>query len=62
MRPLAVVVAVALLLVGGIWIAQGAGFLKGSFMTDQSSWLWIGIACAVVGAGLLVATLRSARR
>jgi hypothetical protein len=62
MRRLPLVIGGALIVAGGIWIAQGAGFLKGSVMTGQSRWLWIGIACAVVGVGLLIATLRSARR
>ena len=56
------VLGVLCCLTGGIWIFQGAGVLKGSFMTGESRWLFIGIACAVVGAGLLIGTLRSTHR
>jgi hypothetical protein len=62
MRELRLVVAVALLVAGVVWIFQGAGVLKGSFMTGEARWLWIGIACALVGAGILIGTLRSSRR
>ncbi len=48
MRALGIV----LLLVGILWILQGAGFVGGSFMTGQSRWLYIGIATAVLGAAL----------
>ena len=61
MRELRLVVAAVLLIAGGVWIFQGAGVLKGSFMTDEATWLWIGIACAVAGAGLLIVTLRGSR-
>jgi hypothetical protein len=60
MRIVLMVVGVVLLLVGGLWILQGAGMLKGSVMTGQSRWLWIGIGCAVVGLGLLLSGLRTA--
>jgi hypothetical protein len=26
-------------LVGGVWIGQGAGWIKGSFMTGSATWL-----------------------
>ena len=62
MRPLRFVIGLALTLAGGVWIVQGAGLLKGSFMTGQSRWLLIGIACAVLGVGLLIGSRRSTRR
>jgi hypothetical protein len=49
---------VLLLLLGLVWIGQGLGYIKGSFMTGEMLWFWIGLACAVVGAGLLAFTLR----
>jgi len=61
MRLLLLILGVVLLLVGGLWILQGAGMLKGSFMSGQSRWLWIGIASAVVGLVLLLTGLRTAR-
>lgn len=53
-----IVVGVLLLLIGGVWIGQGLGYIKGSFMTGDVHWFWIGAAVAVVGvavggAGLL---------
>lgn len=41
-----------LLLVGLLWMGQGAGFVGGSFMTGQSRWLYIGIATAAAGAAV----------
>lgn len=38
------------ILVGAVWILQGAGVLAGSFMTGQRMWLFIGIVVAVAGA------------
>lgn len=61
MRLLLLILGVVLLLVGGLWILQGANVLKGSVMTGQSRWLWIGIGSAVVGVALLVTGLRTTR-
>jgi len=52
------VFGVLLLLVGAVWIGQGLGYIRGSFMTGAMQWFWIGLACAVVGAGLLVYSAR----
>ncbi|MFN2543900.1 MAG: hypothetical protein ABR600_04905 [Actinomycetota bacterium] len=62
MRELLLVIGAALVLVGGIWILQGADVLKGSFMTGQSRWLWIGIGSVLGGVVVLAGTLRSSRR
>jgi hypothetical protein len=40
--------------VGGVWIAQGSGKLKGSFMTGESRWTVIGVIVLAVGLGLFV--------
>ena len=61
MRSLRLIIGIVLIIVGGVWILQGAGWLKGSFMTGQSRWLIIGIVCAVLGLGLLLTTLRPTR-
>lgn len=47
-------VAIALIVVGLVWIFQGIGWLGGSFMTGSMRWFYIGIAMAVAGAGLLI--------
>jgi len=56
LRWFAVVLGVGLILAGAVWTFQGYGTLKGSFMTGSRMWLWIGIACIVVGAVVLVIT------
>jgi hypothetical protein len=43
---------VLLLLVGLIWVLQGAGVIGGSIMSGQKLWLGIGIVVAIVGLGL----------
>jgi hypothetical protein len=45
-------------LVGGVWLGQGAGFIKGSFMTGSRTWLGIGLLCLVVGLLLIFLSLR----
>jgi hypothetical protein len=62
MRTAAAVVGVLLVLVGLVWIGQGFGFLKGSFMTGNMMWTWIGIAVAIVGAALAAIGIRSGAR
>jgi hypothetical protein len=42
----------------GVWIGQGAGFIKGSFMTGSSTWLAIGLLCLVVGLLLIFLSVR----
>jgi hypothetical protein len=45
-------------LVGGVWIGQGAGLIKGSFMTGSPTWLAIGLLCFVVGVFLIFLAVR----
>ena len=52
MRLGSLVLGVIALLVGAIWILQGAGVLPGSFMTGQRMWLVIGIVVAIAGLAL----------
>ncbi len=56
MRWIAVVLGVGLIAAGAVWTSQGYGTLKGSFMTGSRMWLWIGIACIVLGVVVLVVT------
>jgi len=58
MRLSLVVAGIALMAVGGVWIVQGIGVLKGSFMTGDASWSWIGAACVLVGLAILARGLR----
>jgi hypothetical protein len=53
-RKLLTVLGIVLLLLGGVWTAQGLGYLEGSFMTGQQLWTTIGLLCAAAGIMLLV--------
>lgn len=62
MRLLALSVGVAAVLVGLLWVGQGAGLVHwpaSSFMIDQRPWIARGAALAIVGLILIsVAKLR----
>jgi hypothetical protein len=51
-------IGIALVVVGAVWIFQGIGVLKGSFMTGDASWSWIGAACVLIGLAILSRGLR----
>jgi len=44
--------------VGAVWVGQGLGYLPGSVMTGVRFWFWVGLACVLVGLGLLLASRR----
>ncbi len=50
MRVGMIVLGVLMLLVGAVWIGQGLGYIRGSFMTGDMHWFWIGCGVLVVGA------------
>ena len=60
MKAAILVFAALLFLVGLVWIGQGLGYIKGSFMTGQMFWFWVGVVC-VIGSGVLVGVRRSLR-
>lgn len=54
MRLIRFVLALIVLGLGALWSLQGLGLVKGSFMTGQTQWLYIGLATMLVGVvGLL---------
>lgn len=57
-RTIGLIVGTLAVLVGGVWIGQGAGLIKGSFMTGSPTWLAIGLLCLVIGLFLIFLTLR----
>ena len=61
MRATLVIMGIALLVAGGVWILQGSGMLRGSFMTGERVWLWIGIVCILIGLPVLAGGLRARR-
>jgi hypothetical protein len=48
------VVAIILILMGGVWFFQGIGVLPGSVMTGQARWALYGVIAFVVGVVALV--------
>ena len=53
MKLVGTIVSVLMILIGVVWILQGANVLGGSVMSGQSQWLYIGIVVALAGAALL---------
>ncbi len=58
MRLLFVVVGIIVLLMGSVWAFQGAGYIPGSFMTNDPTWIAIGGPTAAAGAVLAVLGFR----
>ena len=56
------IIGIVLVVVGGVWIAQGTGALGGSFMTGEGLWTVIGVITALFGIALLVGAMRDRRR
>lgn len=51
-KTLLKILAVLLILAGGVWILQGVNILPGSFMTGDPQWAVNGAIIALIGAGL----------
>ena len=54
MRIFLNVLAVLLILMGGVWVLQGIGILPGSFMSGQTRWAIYGGIAALAGIGLIL--------
>ncbi len=52
------IIALACILVGAVWILQGFGILPGSFMSGHVGWARNGAILAAIGVGLLWASRR----
>jgi hypothetical protein len=61
MRWTLVVVGGLLILVGGVWMLQGAGVIGGSFMSGSSLWFVIGLICVLIGIAIAVQGVRRRR-
>lgn len=59
MKTMLNIVGGAFVLTGGIWAGQGAGLIGGSVMTNDPTWLVIGIVLVVLGVVLLLRNNRS---
>ncbi|WP_217576979.1 hypothetical protein [Mesorhizobium sp. GbtcB19] len=49
MRLIRFVLALIVLGLGALWSLQGLGLVKGSFMTGQTQWLYIGLVTMLIG-------------
>ena len=47
-------VAVLMVLMGGVWFFQGIGVIPGSFMSNDLKWSVIGVILILIAVGLLV--------
>jgi hypothetical protein len=52
------ITGIALLVTGVIWIFQGLDVLKGSFMTGEPFWAWMGALAVLLGLPLVLRGLR----
>jgi uncharacterized integral membrane protein len=57
-----VIAGAILVIVGAVWIGQGSGAVKGSFMTGRTNWELIGIVAVVLGVLVLAGGYVSHRR
>jgi hypothetical protein len=57
-RWILLAVGAVLALVGAVWVLQGIGLLKGSFMTGEKLWFLIGLGAFLVGIVLVAANFR----
>ena len=58
MRIAGTIVGIILVLLGGLWIGQGANLIGGSVMSGHSQWLYVGVVLAIVGIVVLAWTYR----
>lgn len=64
MRTVLAIIGVVALLMGLLWIGQGAGLVHwpaSSFMLDQRPWATRGAILAVIGVALIVFSRRRSR-
>jgi hypothetical protein len=54
MKTLLNILAVLLILSGGVWFLQGINVLPGSFMTGQIQWAYYGGISIIIGIVLLL--------
>ena len=62
LRAAGVVVGVLLAAVGLLWIGQGTGQIKGSFMTGEIFWAEAGALCVAAGGVIAVFAALIGRR
>ncbi len=53
-KTLSKILAILLIVAGGVWILQGVNILPGSFMTGDPQWAINGAITALIGAGVFL--------
>ena len=61
MRIAITIVGIVAVLLGGLWILQGANVMPNTVMSGQSQWLYTGIVLALAGVAALVWVWRKRR-
>ena len=61
MKSSLIVLGIVLVLSGGIFTAQGLGYLAGSPMTGVTLWAIVGPVLAIVGVALIIWAARTGR-
>jgi hypothetical protein len=54
MKPILNIVAILLIIAGGVWFLQGINLLPGSFMTGQIRWAIYGGIAILAGIGIAI--------
>lgn len=57
-----IVIGVLIMLVGVVFFFQGIGAIKGSSMTGESFWMWVGLILIIAGGVAVFRGARSGRR
>jgi hypothetical protein len=61
-RVVGLVVALLMVVVGGVWTFQGLGYVEGSSMTGEDTWAIIGPLVAGLGVALGIVVVQNSRR
>lgn len=61
-RVILVVIGIALIAIGAVWLFQGAGVLPGSVMTGMLRWAVIGSLAVLIGIAVLIIGIRTGSR
>jgi hypothetical protein len=61
MRIAGTIAGIILVLLGALWVLQGANIVGGSVMSGKSAWLYVGIVLVIFGLMALIWTYRRRR-
>ena len=62
MKSLPMLIGALMLVVGGVFTAQGLGYLEGSPMTDEEFWAIVGPLIAGFGVSLMIVGVQNKNR